>query len=153
MLVSHQTGWRVTVRAAWIGFISAMVSAGLLFAAFPWRLEYWQRTHTRAGITLESYLLVALLVGLIVAAVVVVLSHYLKMDPQGLGILTGIVSLILLIAGSVLMGPYQWEDIPGTEVYIFSQSGISRVLSARLHFRSHFWQGHWSGGTREGRKS
>jgi hypothetical protein len=106
------------MRAVWVGAISAIVSTGLLFVAFPWRIYYGQVTHSRAGITLESYLLVALLVGLIVAPAVVVLSHYWKIRPLGLGLLTGIVSLILLIVVSILMGPYQW-DIPCTEVYIF----------------------------------
>jgi hypothetical protein len=106
------------MRAVLIGAISTIVSAGLLFAAFPFSTFYDGFQHSRVGITLESYLLVALLVGLIVAAIVFVLSHYLKTYPLGLGILTGIVSLIVLIVGSILMGPYQW-DIPGTEVHFF----------------------------------
>jgi hypothetical protein len=106
------------MRAVWIGAVSTICSAGLLFVAFPWRIYYGQATHSQVGITLESYLLVALLVGLIVAAVVVLLSHYLNVHPVGHGVLTGIVSLTVLILGSLLMGPHQW-DIPGTEVYIF----------------------------------
>lgn len=105
------------LRATLVGFVSAVICLGLLFLSYPWSIYYRNFTYG-AGITILSYVLLAILVGLIAAIVVGALSFYSRMPALGQCILTGIVLFTSLSAGSVLLGP------GGIEIFDTRVAGI-----------------------------
>jgi len=91
------------MRGPLVGLISSGCCLALLFVMYPWSIYYGNFTYS-AGITLASYLVLALLVGLVITAVG--LSFLRSNMPQlGKGVLSGIVSLVTLLGGSMLFGP------------------------------------------------
>jgi hypothetical protein len=91
-------------RGMLIGSFSMLVCSCLLFAAYPWSI-YYGNFDFGWKITLGSYIVLAVLVGLIEAILTCALSLYKQMPPIGQCILTGMLSSAFLFAGSILLGP------------------------------------------------
>jgi hypothetical protein len=106
------------MRAVYIGILSAASSSGLLFFAFPWPGYSSNVSQDWKGEMLFSYFLVAAVVGLIAAVVVEIVSNVPKRRAILQGVLCGVILIVLLVSGSILMGPYG-GDIRGTEVHQF----------------------------------
>ena len=104
-------------RGLVIGFSSSLVCIGLLFLVYPWSIYYGNFDFGR-GITLVSYLLLAISIGAIEAAVICLLSLCKEMPAAGQCILTGIVSFTALFAVSIFLGP------GGTDLFHTRVGGI-----------------------------
>ncbi len=91
-------------HSALVGLISSAICLGLLFLVYPWS-TYYSNFMYGAGVTAFSYLLLALLVGLVGTIVVGVLSFCAKLPALGQCALTGVLSFVSLFAGSLLLGP------------------------------------------------
>ncbi len=101
-------------RGILVCFVSMVVSLCLLLWEYPWSI--YQGTFTFGWrITLVSYFLLALIIGLVEGTLVSVLSLLKQMRPFGQATLTGVSSAIFLFAGSIALGP-GGADLFGTRI-------------------------------------
>jgi hypothetical protein len=93
-----------SMRGLLVGTISFVVCLGLLFVFYPWSIYFGNFTYSE-GSTLASYLLLALVVGLISSATVLVFPFHLGRPAGGQGALTGIILFLAYCGSSLLLGP------------------------------------------------
>jgi hypothetical protein len=86
-----------------IGIPSGVICLGLLFLIYPWSTYYNNFTYG-LGVTLGSYLLLSLLVGLVGSIVIGGLS-FAKLSALGKCALSGLLSFAVLFICSLLLGP------------------------------------------------
>ena len=96
------------------GLLCAAASLGLLFWAYPWSVYYGNFTFGY-GFTLRTYVIMALLIGVIVCAAVSIASQFLRLKPSAIALVTGLVTVIALILASFMFGP-SGANIPGTRI-------------------------------------
>jgi len=106
------------IRGALIGFVSSILSLGLLLLSYPWS----ETDPDEVLIKLASYICIAGVIGLIVGTVVGCLLIYSRSDAILQGILAGVITVGVLFIVTLLLGPYGFE-IPGTRVrwYFFAE--------------------------------
>jgi len=92
------------MHGALLGSVTAVICLGLLFAVYPWSVYFGNFTYG-SGMTLLSYVLLAVLVGIVVASASCIFVLFSRMVAITQGLLTGIVSFALLFSGSLLLGP------------------------------------------------
>lgn len=90
-------------RSILIGIPSGVICLGLLFLIYPWSTYYNNFTYG-LKVTLGSYLLLSLLVGIVGSITVGGLS-FAKLSALRKCALSGVFSFALLFTGSLLFGP------------------------------------------------
>lgn len=90
-------------RSVLIGIPSGVFCLALLFLIYPWSTYYNNFTYG-LWVTLGSYLLLSLLVGIVGSIAVGGLS-FAKFPALGKCALSGVFSFVVLFAGSLLLGP------------------------------------------------
>ncbi len=94
------------------GGLCFLLAVGLEFWVYPWAIYFGNFTYG-FGITLISYLIVALVVCLLASAATFSLSLYRSMPAIGQALMTGTSMLTALIVLALIFGPFG-VDIPGT---------------------------------------
>jgi hypothetical protein len=96
------------------GLLCAAASFGLQFWAYPWSVYYENFSFGR-GITLRSYVIMAILIGAIVSTAVLIASQIKRITPSAEALVAGLVTIFSLIFVSLILGPFG-ADIPGTRI-------------------------------------
>lgn len=96
------------------GLLCAVASLGLLFWAYPWSIYYGNFTFAY-GITLRSYVIMALLIGALVWIAMSISSRFLRLKPSTEALFTGLVTIFALILISLMLGP-SGANIPETRI-------------------------------------
>lgn len=96
------------------GLVCAATSLGLLFWAYPWSVYYGNFTFGY-GITLRSYVVMALFIGVVVSAAASIVCRIPRIEPSGEALAAGLIALSSLILISLLLGPCG-ADLPGTRI-------------------------------------
>jgi hypothetical protein len=104
-------GMRST-RVVLTGSLCLLLAVGLEFWAYPWAIYFGNFTYG-FGVTVGSYLIVALIVGIIASAATFALSLYRSMPAIGQAVMTGTSMLTTLGVFAFVLGPLGL-DIPGT---------------------------------------
>jgi hypothetical protein len=99
-------------RVLLTGSLCFLLAVCLEFWVYPWAIYFGNFTFG-FGITLASYLIVALVVGLVASAVTFSLSLYRTMPAIGQALMTGVAMLATLCVLALIFGPFGL-DIPGT---------------------------------------
>jgi len=91
-------------HATLVGLTSSAISLGLLFVLYPWSVYFGNFTFG-AWSTFASYLMLALLVGAIVAAVAAAVTHIPRIPDWGRIAFAAFLSFLLLFTLSLILGP------------------------------------------------
>jgi hypothetical protein len=94
------------------GILCVLLAVGLEFWAYPWATYFGNFTYGFV-ITVSSYVIVGLIVGIIASASTFFLSLFRSMPPIGQALMTGTSMLVSLCALALILGPFGME-IPGT---------------------------------------
>lgn len=99
-------------RVVLTGGLCLLLAIGLEFWAYPWAIYFGNFTFG-VGVTLGSYLIMAVVVGLVTSAATFVLSLFRFMPAVGQALMTAVASLTALALLALILGP-SGIDIPGT---------------------------------------
>ena len=91
-------------RAVLIGFSCSTVCLGLLFGLYPWSVYFGDFTFS-AESTFASYMLLAVLVGMVTAVVDYAVLGISRIPVYGRIALVGILLFLILIVLSLIFGP------------------------------------------------
>ena len=101
-----------STRVLLTGSLCLLLATGLEFWAYPWSIYFSNFTYG-VGVTLGSYLIMAIVVGLVASAATFALSLYRFMPAIGQALMTGTAMLTTLVVLALILGPFG-IDIPGT---------------------------------------
>jgi len=101
-----------SLRILLTGSLCFVSAVGLEFWVYPWAVYFGNFTYG-FGSTLASYLIVALVVGVVASAASFSLSLYRSMPAVGQALMTGVSMLTALCVFGLILGPFGL-DIPGT---------------------------------------